>query len=199
MEGGRSLTGSKTAQKAPSKGRKAAAARPRPRPVAGPAREKVLEEFAAAMKAFQKRDYARARDLFRSLVEKHPEEAEVVDRARGLLRVCEREMHTEVPRLKGADEHCTQGVIDLNRGNLEEALEHFRTATEDGGGGRAFYLLACALAQAGRSQEAVSALQRSVEADPANRPRAANERDFDALREDPAFQKILSGSRETSG
>lgn len=191
------MTGSKTASKSLSKGRRTGLKRARF--AAGPAREKALEEFATAMKAFQKRDYARARDLFRSVVEKHPEEAEVADRARGLMRVCEKEIHTELPRLKGAEEHCTQGVIHLNQGNLEEALESFQAATEDGGGGTAFYLLACALAQAGRIEEALGALKRSVDADPSNRARAANEKDFYPLRDDPSFKEILSGSRESAG
>jgi Flp pilus assembly protein TadD len=160
--------------------------------------DKALEEFSAAMKLFQKRDYPRAREGFRGVIEKYPGEKEICDRASGLMAVCDRQVHTEVPQARNAEEDCTQGVVFLNEGNVEEALSHFRKAAENGGGARAWYLEACALAQAGRKDEAVSSLRKSVEADPGNRSRAANEKDFEGLREDPGFQDLMGGSRGTT-
>jgi tetratricopeptide (TPR) repeat protein len=147
------------------------------------------------MKLFQKRDYARARELFRDLVERYPMEPELIDRARGLMAVCEKQMNTETAHPGGAEEHCTQGVIHLNAGEVEEALDLFRKAAGMGGGGQAWYLSACALAQTGRAEEALDALRKAVSADPSNRSRAANEKDFDSLREHPGYDGIVAGAR----
>lgn len=192
------MTGSKTARRSSAKGRKTSTTTTRT--AAGvPVLEKALEEFGAAMKLFQKRDYARAKEGFRGVMDSYPDEKEICDRAAGLMAVCDRQIHTEVPQPGDAEEDCTQGVVHLNEGNVEEALNHFRRAAENGGGARAWYLEACALVQAGRKDEAVASLKRSVEADPSNRSRAANEKDFDALREMPGFQEMMGGHQESSG
>lgn len=193
------MTGSKTARKSPARGRKSNATPSRPAPAGVAVQEKALEEFGAAMKLFQKRDYPRAREAFRALLEKYSGEQEMGDRASGLMAICDRQMHAEVVQPRNTEEECTQGVVLLNEGNVEEALEHFRKAAGDGGGARAWYLEACALAQAGRKDEAVLSLKKSVEADPSNRSRAANEKDFEVLHQLPEFQELMGESRGTGG
>ena len=144
------------------------------------------------MKAFQKRDYPRARDHFRTVLDEDPADQTLTDRARGFLAICERQMHPGSARPRDAEERCTRGVVLLNEGDVAGALEHFLEATRDGGGGQAWYLAACAMVRSERHEEAVSALRRAIELDPSNRSRAANERDFLPLCDLPAFGEIMN-------
>jgi tetratricopeptide (TPR) repeat protein len=166
---------------------------PTPRP---PGQEKAIEEFAAAFKVFQKRDLAKARDLFKELLEKFPRESEILDRVHTYLQICERGLHPVVPRLKDADDFYYQGVFLMNQQNLDEALGMFeRALAADPANEKILYSHAAALLLAGRRGESLDSLRRATSASHANRARAANDVDFESFREDPEFQDIVRGER----
>jgi hypothetical protein len=56
------------------------------------------------------------------------------------------------------------------------------------------YNLACLHALDGRREEALAALRRAAELDPAMRQSAADDRDFASLRDDPGFQSVIAGT-----
>src|SRR5262249_53577993 len=149
---------------------------------------------AAAMKVFQRRDLARAREMLKEIVQNYPGESEILDRVHTYLQICERGLHPPVPRLKDPDDFYNQGVVLMNQHNLEEAGRMFeRALAADPNNEKILYSHAAAHALAGRREESLQFLRRAIAASHANRARAANDGDFESLRDDPDFQEIVRG------
>ena len=166
---------------------------PVPRP---PGQEKAIEEFALAVKHFQKRDLARARDVLKEILQKFPAEMEILDRVNTYLLVCERGLHPVGPRLKDADDYYHQGVFLMNERNLEEATRMFeRALVSDPGSEKVMYAQAAALALYGKRGESLEMLRRAIGSSHANVARAANDADFESLRDDPEFLGLVRGER----
>src|SRR6266545_1345518 len=83
-------------------------------------------------------------------------------------------------------------VLEKNRGNVPEAIEHLKRAARKNGGGRVDFLLACCYAQSGEVDSALLYLKKAIEEDQSNRILARHDRDFDALRDTPSFQELLA-------
>ena len=83
-------------------------------------------------------------------------------------------------------------VLEKNRGNVDEAIEHLQRAAKKNGGGRVDFLLACCFAQKGDLATALAHLQKAIEEDQRHRVLARHDRDFDPVREMPEFQKLLA-------
>src|SRR5687768_5331518 len=93
----------------------------------------ALESFERAMKALGKRDFEKARDLFDGLISGHPEERDLLERARAYKTLCERSLEREKRpshKPKGVDDLLHQGVYLHNRGEFEEALKLLRQAAD---------------------------------------------------------------------
>ena len=56
------------------------------------------------------------------------------------------------------------------------------------------YNVACCESLAGRSEDAIEHLRRAIEQADRFRSLAAEDSDFDPTREDPTFQKLMSGN-----
>ena len=78
-------------------------------------------------------------------------------------------------------------VLEKNRGNVAEAIEHLKRAAPKNGHGRVDFLLACCYAQNGESDTALEHLRKAIEEDQSNRILARHDRDFDPVRETPGF------------
>ena len=83
-------------------------------------------------------------------------------------------------------------VLEKNRGNVSEAIEHLKHAAKKNGGGRVDFLLACCYAQSGDSGTALEHLKKAIEEDQSNRILARHDRDFDPVRDSPEFQDLLA-------
>jgi len=161
-----------------------------------PNQERAIEEFAAALKHFQKRDLAKAKELLEEILEKHVGESEIIDKVYTYLQVCERGLHPTMPRLKDADDFYHQGVYLMNRQEYDEAIRMFdRALGADPSSDKTLYALAAAYALSGRSVEAIEALRRAIAANHANRARAANDSDFDPVRDHQEFVGLIRGER----
>jgi Flp pilus assembly protein TadD len=78
------------------------------------------------------------------------------------------------------------GRIDMAIESLEEALE------ADPNEAIVHYNLACYWALAGNKRNALLFLRQSFELDPNYRDKVSEEKDFDAIRNDPAFRSLTS-------
>jgi predicted Zn-dependent protease len=164
---------------------------PPPRP---PDEEKAIEEFAAAVKLFHKRDLQRAREQFKALMEKYPLLKELGDRARTYIQVCDRSAQSPTPRLKDANDYYYQGVILMNRSSVEEASRMFEKALAlEPGNEKVLYGQAACLALSGRPGESIDLLRRAIAGNASNRALAANDPDFESLRDDSEFRSIIYG------
>ena len=168
---------------------------PPPRP---PDQVKAIEEFEAALRSLQKRDFAKARDQFRAVIEKHPGERELSERSRSYIQICERSLQPPAPRLHDANDYYQHGIFLMNRREMEEAGRMFEKALSlEPDNARALYGQAACLALSGRAGEAIGFLRRAIALDPTSRAAASRDSDFDGLRDHEEFMRLTQrGTRE---
>ena len=195
------MKASKGARKAPTKRKKSVSARKKSATARAHEPEKAVDEFAAALKVFQRGDLARAKAHFKVLLDRYPQMYEIGDRVRTYLAVCERSLQPGPTRPREAEDFYHQGVFHLNRGDLEEAGQMLAKVLDlDPGSEKALYAQACVHARSGEREKALAALRRAIEANPSNRTLASNDADFDSLREDPGFSSLVrAGSEPAAG
>jgi tetratricopeptide (TPR) repeat protein len=202
----------KAAKKAVSKGpvRRAAAEKPTvPTPPAQPApppptpRKPGFYEAVAiyerGVQALQRHDFAVAAEHFRAVIERYPEERELLERARLYLRVCERETERQAAPPQSAGDHVYAATVALNSGDHASALGHLQRAlTADANNDHAHYIMAAALSLRGRREEALEHLQRSIALNPENRSQARQDPDLENIRSHEGFRAMIDSS-EPSG
>lgn len=148
--------------------------------------------YERGLQALQRRDFAASAEALRSVIERYPDERELLERARLYLKVCERELEPKEPAPKTADEWVAAATVAQNSGDEPAALRHLQRAlTEDPRHDHAHYLMAVATAQRNDLSGALDHLRRAVSLNPENRSRARQDPDFDALRDDPGFRAAL--------
>lgn len=150
------------------------------------------ELFERGMEYLHRREMEPAARCFGEVIELHPDENELVDRARTYLAVATSEKlgRQEVPRDVAGIYHVA--VFEKNRGNCLKALELVHSANGHADpDGRLAYLAACCLALNGRKIEAVERLRAAVEASVHNRIQARLEPDLRSLRSEPLFGSLV--------
>lgn len=181
-------------------------AAPAPAPTASspPPRKPGFYEAVAiyerGVQALQRRDFSGAAELFRVVIEKYPEERELLERARLYLRVCERETARQAPTPQTSREHVYAATMALNSGDHTAAMSHLQRAlTADDSDDHAHYIMAAALSMRGRRDEAVEHLKRSIELNPENRTQARQDPDLDNIRDHQAFRAAVEADTAFGG
>ena len=154
--------------------------------------ENARKEYDRGVAALQRKKLEEAERHFADLIQKYPEEKELVDRARVYLAVCERQKLATRSTLSEPEDFYYAAVLEKNRGNVEEAIEHLKRAARKNGGGKVDFLLACCYAQRGEPVSALEYLKRAIGEDQRNRILARHDRDFDPVRDSPEFQELLA-------
>jgi tetratricopeptide (TPR) repeat protein len=152
-----------------------------------------LDNFEKGVKALGRKDFSRARDIFDALIAAHPEEQDLVERAKAYRTLCDRALEKAPTfRPKTFDELLHHGVYLHNRGEYPEALKALQKAAEiHPRNEHVLYCLAATAARAGDSPAALKSLRQAVAASPANRAQARQDPDFDTLREHEEFVSIV--------
>ena len=159
--------------------RRPAGRRRRPRPSrSSPSTPRTpARTTTAASRPSRRRSSRRRSGNFLDLIQKYPEERELVDRARVYLTVCERQRRDPRPALTEPEDFYYAAVLEKNRGNVAEAIEHLKRAARKNGGGRVDFLLACCYAQQRRPRDRPRAPAEGDRGGPAPPgPRAARPR-----------------------
>jgi tetratricopeptide (TPR) repeat protein len=154
--------------------------------------ENARKDYDRGVAALQKKKLEEAERHFLDLIQKYPEEKELVDRARVYVTVCERQRRDPRPALTEPEDFYYAAVLEKNRGNVVVAIEHLQRAVRKNGGGKVDFLLACCYAQQGDLETSLGYLQKAIEDDQRHRILARHDRDFDPVRETPEFQKLLA-------
>src|SRR4029450_8150684 len=157
--------------------------------------QQALDLFERAAKALGKHDWDKARDYLDTLIESHPDQRDLLERARAYRAVCERalgEARKTPFRPKGFEALLNHGVFLHNRGEFEEALKVLRQAAEiHPKNEHVLYCLAATSSRAGDSASALKALRSAIAVRHANRAQAKGDSDFDPLREDEEFIELV--------
>jgi len=148
--------------------------------------------YERGLQALQRRDFAASADALRAVIERYPDERELLERARLYLKVCERELEPKEPAPKTADELVYAATLALNAGDEATALLNAQRAlTADARHDHAHYMLAVVNTRRGDAAAALEHLRRAVALNPENRSIARQDPELDSLRDAPAFKAAL--------
>ena len=185
----------KPVKKAPARGAKPARATRKLSPAAprySEQYEKALREYERGVTLLQKHSFREALEVFESVIEKFPDESEIIDRARQYASICRERVEPRTPRPSSADDHFHLGVFYLNRGETESAVKEFERALQkDPTNDKVHYGIASAFAIGGDKTQAVKALAESVRLNEKNRVYAQNDSDFDRVRDEDEFIRLV--------
>jgi tetratricopeptide (TPR) repeat protein len=186
---------------AASRPRRAVPARPEPAgaaPAPAPAARKpgfyeAVAIYERGVQALQRHDYEGAAGFFRTVLERYPDERELLERARLYLRVCERETARQPTAPKTPAERVYAATVALNSGDHTGALDHLQRALgEDPESDHAHYIMAVALGMRGRADEALDHLRRAIGLNPDNRGLAREDPDLESIRAHESFGAALN-------
>ena len=148
--------------------------------------------YERGLQALQRRDFAASADALRTVIERYPDERELLERARLYLKVCERELEPKEPTPKTADEWVYAATVALNAGDEANALRHLQRAlAEDARHDHAHYMMAVSSARRNDVATALDHLRRAVSLNPENRSRARQDPELESLRDEAAFKAAL--------
>ncbi len=148
--------------------------------------------YERGLQALQRRDFAASAEALRTVIERYPDERELLERARLYLKVCERELEPKEPAPKTADEWVYAATVALNAGDEATGLLHLQRAlTADARHDHAHYMMAVAVWRRGDVGGALDHLRRAIALNPENRSIARQDPELDSLRDAPAFRAAL--------
>ena len=174
----------------------AAAPPPEPPPPPPPRKPGFYEAVAIyerGVQALQRHDFAGAANYFRTVLERYPDERELLERARLYLRVCERETSRQpAADVKTPAERVYAATVALNSGDHTGALDLLQSVLgEDPESDHAHYIMAVAMGMRNRVDEALEHLRRAIALNPENRGLAKQDPDLDTLRDHNGFREAL--------
>jgi tetratricopeptide (TPR) repeat protein len=166
-----------------------------PAPVGDRGYRQAVDLFEKGVKAFGRKDVDRARSHLESLIETHPDQRDLVERARSYLAMCDRADGPKAPRPRTFEELLNYGVVLHNRGEHADAVKYLEQAVgKQPKNEHALYCLAAAQARAGETAAAVEALRSAIQINPASRNQARQDPDFEALRGDETFAGLVAST-----
>jgi len=183
---------------------KPAPAPPAPAPPPAPPPRKPTYHEAVAMyerglQALQRRDFAAAADALRNVIERYPDERELLERARLYLKVCERELEPKEPAPKTADEWVYAATVALNAGDESTTIRHLQRAlAEDPRHDHAHYMMAVVAVRRNDGTAALGHLRQAVALNPENRSLARQDPELELLRDDPAFRSVVETAPDSA-
>ncbi len=156
------------------------------------------KRYGQAVRLLQEGNYDKARAALVEFEQKHPDQLQMLARARVFLKACERlkangRQQEKKPEPK---ELYVVGLIEHNRGNYPKALEILGEALKKApSDAAAIHLtMAASLVRQGNSAEAIKHLKSSIDKDPSYRVWIANDPDFESLHRNDEFLKLIRRS-----
>ena len=151
----------------------------------------AVHAFEQALRLFNRHNYAAAKDAFERIVEKFSDQTEVIPGVRKYLSICEQMLARTPAPPKNADALYDQGVFELNRANIREAIQLLEKALKaQPKGAHILYSLAAAYARLSELQRALELLRQSIHLQSVHRSRARSDLDFASLHDSEEFQQM---------
>jgi tetratricopeptide (TPR) repeat protein len=151
-----------------------------------------VAKFGSAIEAMRGSEWDRACKLFVEVANASGDEPELGDRARTYSRICERRLAPKMAEPTDNEERYYRAVMLVNSGHVRDAIKLLDLALrEEPSSVRCLYARASAWALEGRVDAAVADLRQAVAADPRVRFQAANDPDFEKIREEPPFIDLI--------
>jgi tetratricopeptide (TPR) repeat protein len=164
------------------------AAPPPPKP--DPAFQQAVQNYETALKAFQKRDFEKAKGLLEKVLASPAKQ--LTDRVRMHLNVCNQQLAKTSTSFKSPEEHFDFAVAMINSGDYEGARSHLeKIVKQHPKAAYAVYGLAAVEALSRNPEEAMRNLDHAIKLDPQLRFQARNDSDFSNMADDPRFTELL--------
>ncbi len=158
---------------------------------------KAIEEFTAAVKIFQTKDYEKAISAFEGIIE-HYEDSEyysvleIHGRANVYKNICQSQLNPVKVELNSDENYLNEGIFNLNAGNLDRALELLEPLVKKGyQEAYANYLLSLVYLKKREIDTAMDYLRKAVGKDSCYKIIAHNEPDFEDIFENETFFAII--------
>jgi tetratricopeptide (TPR) repeat protein len=160
-------------------------------------KEKQVALYEKAMKLFHAGELAKAIAAFQQVMSGPSKE--VAHSARVHQAACQKRLAAREVVLPSPSDHYDYAVALINRGELDEALEHLQEALGAmKNGDHIHYALALCYGLKGEVEQAAVHLRRAIELDPRNRGVARNDPDFQPLIGRPEIRELLQTERKGS-
>ena len=152
--------------------------------------------YERALKLLYKSDYAKAQAALEALVQKYPDEEQIMARVRLFLRLCEGSKRQPKKASQGGAELYDLGVFEHNNGHFDEALSQFEMALKkvsDKTDEAAVYnAIAASFARIGAADKALSSLEKAIKMNGVHRYHAQHDPDFESLASNEEFKELIA-------
>jgi tetratricopeptide (TPR) repeat protein len=140
---------------------------------------------------FQK-EFKRARNELKTLLETYPGELDILARARSYIQICEREEAAQKKQSISTDQLYALGVLEHNKANYDKAISYFLQSLEKHpDADYIYYSVAASQAMKGDLTESIENLRKAVELNEDSRIYAKNDADFSALQTRREFAELI--------
>ena len=189
------LKNKKAAPAKPVSGRKAIKiAEPPVRAPHSEAYEAALTAYGEALDLLRKKDFAAALPRFRAVESQNRNEPELADRARTYATLCERKLAPPAAAPQSVDERYYLAILRGNQGRYDEAAALLDQALSAEPSPRVLYARASIRALQGKTDQAVADLRAAISGEPLLRHQAANDPDYERIRNEAAFIDVIEPS-----
>jgi tetratricopeptide (TPR) repeat protein len=157
---------------------------------ADPRFAQAVENYAAALKAFQERKFERAKGLLQKVID--GPSTELADRASVHMKLCHQQMARAATAFKTPEEHYDFAVSLMNHGKYDDARNHLeKILKQNPKADYAHYGLAVLDCLTSKVEDSLRHLDEAIRLNPALRFQARNDSDFHNLADDPRFTELL--------
>jgi TolA-binding protein len=162
--------------------------------LSGQLSDATLKPYAKAISLFHKRKFKEAQKAFKDFISKHGDDhPEITERAQIYVSICEKQLHPDKYVLKTFEDFFYGAIIEVNRGNCDKAIEYLKNAQKSKPkNDHVLYLLASTYALKQDAEKAAHFLKDAIELNDFNRLQALIDSDFDEIRSEETFAKLLS-------
>jgi tetratricopeptide (TPR) repeat protein len=169
----------------------AKSAPPPPKKAPSPGALAAVRAFEQALKLFNRHDFAAAKPAFEGLLKKFGDQSEIVARTRTYMTICEQRLARTPSVPRNPDALYDQGVFELNKGAIQEAISLFEKALKaQPRADHVYYSLAAAYARLNDSPKALDSLRRAIAIRSVHRSHARRDPDFASLHGNEEFQQL---------
>ena len=144
------------------------------------------------MELIHQRDFKKAKNELKSLLQMYPGELDILARARSYMQICEREEANVKKSAVSADQLYALGILEHNKANYDAAISYFlQSLAKHPGADYIYYSIAASQAKKGDIAKALENLRKAVELNEDSRVYAKNDADFSAMQTESGFADLV--------
>jgi tetratricopeptide (TPR) repeat protein len=157
----------------------------------------ITDEFSRAIENFSRKEYQKAHEVFDEIVKKYDDSEyysvqEVHARSKAYKIMADAQLNPPKIVLKNEEDYLGEGIFNLNAGELDKAVQHFKhLENKKYREPYLYYLLSIVHLKKGDKETALNYLKKSVKKDDHFKIIAYNEPDFESLLENEDFLSIV--------